>query len=80
MRYCTHQLSGGTSPVFAAYQGSFWPISVKFQKKKKKLEFSKIPKIFGEIDEILGILENSRRIQQNVFFWISVTVENLKTT
>jgi len=54
----------------------------------KNLEFSKIPKIFGEISLVLkflefwkirgffGILENSKKIQ--VFF--GILVENLKKT
>ena len=47
-----------------------WCFGIKFQtnlgfflnfpKFQKNLEFSKIPKIFGQVDNIFGILENSR--------------------
>ena len=60
----------------------FWN-STKFQ---KNLEFSKIPKIFGEVHKSFGILENSRfflnfgkfKKNQGVFF--GILVENLKKT
>ena len=50
-------------------------VFVRFLDKvpKKHIEFSKIPKIFGEIDTFFWILVNS------IFFWILVLVENLKT-